>query len=358
MQKKDQSIFTKSLEFDDHEGVMYLRDESTGLRGFIAIHNTNLGPAVGGTRFRHYKNETEALQDALRLSRAMTYKCAAAGVPYGGGKAVLMAPKKITKHQKEIYLTAYTHCLELLHGHFFTGEDVGLDAHDITVLAKHSDSIIGRPRVGGMPARWAAHSVYRAMSVALKERFGSESFKGRVCAIKGLGNVGIALCALITKAGGSVIAADINHTRVRLARKRFQNIRIVPHTKIHTYATDIYAPCALGDEFNAVTIRQLRCSIICGAANNQLATREDGKRLFTRGILYIPDYVANAGGLINVVDELHKGGYSKSRVAKNVAYVATTVQQIIAGSRRQHQPTNDIADAIAEKRFHRGRARV
>lgn len=335
--------------------VVAMSDVATGLKGFIVIHNTNLGPAVGGTRFRHYKNESEALTDALRLSKAMTYKCAMASVPYGGGKAVIMAPKRMTPKQKKALLVAYTKRLALLDGHFFTGEDVGIDVQDIETLAAHSDSIIGRPNIGGMPAYWAAVSVAVSMEAALHERFGSKSFNGRTFAVKGLGNVGMELCRIIHEKGGTVFAADIDPKRAQLARKKFPGIHIVSSARIHTQHVDVFAPCALGNELNEKTIKELNCAIVCGAANNQLYSAADGVHLYKRNILYIPDYVANAGGLINVVAELHADGYSEKRVAARVQHVGRTVREILARSRKRRLPTSVIADEIAQQRFYKSK---
>ncbi len=345
------SYFKKHVEHKDHVAVVFLCDIETGLRGFIAIHNNMLGPAVGGTRLRYYKDENEALTDALRLSRAMTYKCAMGSVPFGGGKAVLMAPKNITQSQKRALLIAYANRLNLLGGHFFTGEDVGIDESDIALLSQHSDFIIGRPKIGGMPARYAAISVCISIEASLGEKFGNETFVGRSFAVKGLGNVGKELCALISAKGGTLVVADIDPKRTSAARTLFPDIRIVPHTRIHMQKVDVFVPCALGDEFNQKTIPELGCAIVCGSANNQLSTAKDGARLHKRKILYVPDYVANAGGLINVVDELHEGGYSEPRVTDHIQHIKVTVKEILAQSRISNIPTNEIADAIAEKRF-------
>ncbi|OGG57352.1 hypothetical protein A2853_02430 [Candidatus Kaiserbacteria bacterium RIFCSPHIGHO2_01_FULL_55_17] len=344
-------LFESYPEFDNHESVTFIHDESSGMRGFIAIHNTNIGSAVGGTRFWYYPNEEEALRDVLRLSRAMTYKCALAGVPYGGGKAVLMAPEPVSK-LNDAYLAAYAERLNTFDCPFHTGEDVGLSEENVRVLAKRAPScIIGRPEVGGLPSRWAALSVFCAMKAAMQESFGSESFERKTVAIKGLGNVGSELCRLVSEAGASVIAAEVNAERVRATKKAFPKIKIVPHLEIATTHADIYAPCAMGNEFDEASVPKLSCSIICGAANNQLASPQVGALLHGRGILYVPDYVANAGGLINVVDELHPGGYSRERVETSVGRIRDTVHDIIVQSRTLGLPTSDVADSIARKRF-------
>lgn len=349
------SIALESLpEFDDHELIIRFFDRATHLRGYIALHNTTAGPAIGGTRYCYYQNETEALRDALRLSRAMTYKCALAHVPYGGGKAVLIAPRSphAAKKRKNIkYLNAYARKIELLGGHFYTGEDVGLTETDITILAHTSSYIVGRPQVGGMPAHWAARSVFESMRAALKTVYASDSFQGRSVAIKGLGNVGFDLAGMLIRAGAHIIGADINRERVQRARAKLKKIRVVSPKSVHAERADIFSPCALGGDLSQVTIPQLQVSIVCGAANNQFAAPEDGARLFRRGIVYVPDYIANGGGLINVVDELHRGGYSQQRVEKNIRRVHTTVVRLLTESKKQHRPPDHIADQIARDRF-------
>jgi leucine dehydrogenase len=340
-------------EFDNHKAVVTIHDPKTGLRGFIAIHNTNLGPAIGGTRYWHYASDDEGMRDALRLSRAMTYKCAIAGVPFGGGKGVLLAPQENAPKTEE-YLIAYTEALRMMENTFFTGEDVGLNERDVEVLEAHSDVIVGRPEVGGLPAKWAALSVFYTMETALEKTHGTGSFEDRTVAVKGLGGVGIELCSLLENAGAKIIGADINPTRVALAQKRHPNIGIVSHTDIQREKADIYSPCALGDEFNDTTIDSLGAKIICGGANNQLATKKAGQDLHERSILYVPDYVANAGGLISVSDELHEGGYSQERVEKSILAIKETLSQIVDISRSENKPTDQVADMLAEKRFING----
>lgn len=344
-------LFEGYKEFDNHESVTFIHDTDSGLKGFIAIHNTNLGPAVGGTRFWYYENEEEALKDALRLSRAMTYKCSLAGVPYGGGKAVLMAPAPNSKMPKE-YAIAYAKRLISFDCPFFTGEDVGLTEEDVRLLAKQAPTcIIGKPEVGGLPSEWAALSVFYSMKAAMRERFGSESFKGKTVAVKGLGNVGYGLCLLLAQEGAKITGADIKKDMVERAQANVPGITIESTDKIGSLAVDVYAPCALGNEFKASIVPTLSCSIICGAANNQLTSREVGRMLDKRGILYVPDYVANAGGLINVVDELNPAGYSRERVIQNIERIHDTVRNIIQEATTSKRPISDVADEIAERRY-------
>jgi len=337
-------------EFDNHKKVLRIEDTASGLLAFISIHNTNRGPAIGGTRYWHYEKEEDALKDSLRLSRAMTYKCSIAEVPFGGAKGVILASKENVGN-KDVILIAYAKALAELGEPFYTGEDVGLNEHDVQVLEKNSNTIVGRPEIGGLPARWAALSVFYAMEGALAMKTGSSSFRGKKIAIKGLGGVGIDLCALLEKAGAILVGADIVSERVERALKNHPTIEIVDSALIHTIASDIYSPCAMGNEFNADTVPELKTKIICGAANNQLATKADGQRLLERGILYIPDYVANAGGLISVADELHPLGYSKERVELNIKRIRNTVEKIIETSIRDSIPTGEVADALAEERF-------
>lgn len=338
-------------EFDTHKRVLRVEDSASGLLAFISIHNTNRGPAIGGTRYWHYQKEEDALRDSLRLSRAMTYKCAIAEVPFGGAKGVIVAPNNVSQEEKDAILVSYAKALAELGEPFYTGEDVGLNEHDVQVLEQHSNTIVGRPEVGGLPARWAALSVFYAMEGALAMQTGSASFEGKKIAIKGLGGVGIDLCALLEKAGARLVGADIVPERVERALKNHPAIEIVDSAVIHTIESDIYSPCAMGNEFNKDTISDIKTKIICGAANNQVATKADGQGLFEAGILYIPDYVANAGGLISVADELHPLGYSQERVESDIKRIRNTVEKIIETSIRDSIPTGEVADALAEERF-------
>ena len=335
--------------YDNHELVSFFYDQDTGLRGFIAIHNTNLGPATGGTRYWHYGSEAAALEDVLKLSRAMTYKCALARLPYGGGKAVIMADKKRPKNEK--FLFAYAQKINLFNGRFYTGEDMGMNEEDIRILSHSSSFIVGRPGVAGDPSPWAALSVYRSIEVGLKFIFGGAKIAGRAFAIKGAGKVGLELCHLLYEEGGKIFISDINHRALKKAKQLYPGIAIVSPDDIHKQPVDVYAPCALGGELGKKTIAQLRCKMVCGSANNQLVSTEDGRRLCKKDILYIPDFVANAGGLINVKAELHRLGYDRKRVEKNIDRVGATVRQIIQLARRRKIPTDQVATELAEDIF-------
>ncbi|MBI2034073.1 MAG: Glu/Leu/Phe/Val dehydrogenase [Candidatus Liptonbacteria bacterium] len=339
----------KLPEFNNHELVVVGVDAPSGLRSFIAIHNTNLGPAVGGTRYWQYHSEQAALSDALRLSRAMTYKCALVGVPYGGGKGVIIAHRNNPK--KKRFLGAYIKRVNLLGGNFYTGEDVGLNGDDVAFMERRSRFVIGRQKLGGSPAPWAALGVFAAIQGAFESLFGGPAVGGRSFALKGIGKVGSILCRLLYERGARIIAADINPERVRWVRRHFRGVKIVSPAEIHRQKVDVFVPCALGGDLNKGTIRELHSQIVCGGANNQLTSSEDGVRLHERGVLYIPDYLAGAGGLINVVAELDRRGYSRKRVLRKVKAIRGTAKKIIKLSRRYNRPTSEIADGLAEKIF-------
>lgn len=337
-------------EFDGHELVSYFYDSKTKLRGFIAIHNTNLGPATGGTRYWFYKNETEALRDALRLSKAMTYKCALAGVPFGGGKAVIFADKKIQK--TPTFLKTYAQKVNLLGGSFSTGEDVGITDRDITTLAKHSKHINGVSSISGSPSPWAALSVYYSIKAACKEVFGTENLRNRTIAIKGIGHVGSKLCKLLLRDDATVYISDTNSAQIKKFQKTYPNVMSIAPNKIHTIKADIYAPCAMSGELTEKSVQELHSKIVCGAANNQLVSPTVGEQLHQKRILYVPDYVANSGGLINVVDNLYNKIYNKKRVLRKIQHVGKTVEKIIRISKKTNVPTFRVADTLAEKIIH------
>lgn len=339
-------------EFDGHEKLVRVRDSGVGLCGFVAIHSTALGPAMGGTRYASYPHSNDAIYDALRLSRGMSYKCALAGLPYGGGKGVLMAtPEGERSESRAVLLGSYAVSLSQIGVDFYTGEDVGLDKRDVETLEAYSDHIVGRPSVGGMPAPWAAQGVFVAIKAALRERFGSDSLDGRTVAIKGLGAVGIVLCDLLSKSGAKLVGADVDGHKLKQFRSQFPKAIVATVDDIHAFPCDVFSPCALRSSIDETTVDQLDCKIVCGAENNQLASDELGARLHARDILYVPDFVANAGGLITVADELERGGYSQQRVETRVDAIGETVRQIVELSRERDRPTNGVAVEIAKRRI-------
>lgn len=333
-------------EFDDHEGLFFFSDKKTGLRSFVAVHNTALGPATGGTRCFAYRSDREAMSDALRLSRAMTYKCALAGVPFGGGKGVIFLGPKQSKSLP--MLRAYARRIHLLRGSYSTGEDVGLTDRDVAEMEKVSHHVNGPAKVGEL-GPWAALGVFSAMKSALKEVYGSTSFLDRTFAIKGVGKVGSRLAELIYKEGGKVTIADIDSAQIRKVRRVIPDAKVVAPTVIFSQKVDVYAPCAMGDEFNSRNISELRAQIVCGGANNQLVSASVGKDLHQQGILYVPDYVANAGGLINAIAHLVEDGYRRSWVEQKVIGIGGTTRLLIASAKRSRVPISEAADQLARR---------
>lgn len=341
------SDFSKFTDFRNHKLVIELNNPKVGLRGFIAIHDDTLGPAVGGTRMHPYKSENEAIADVLRLSHSMTYKSAIAGMPFGGGKAVIISDPKKGK-TKELLL-AYAEEINSLKGQFYTGEDVGLSEDDVEIMLSTSPYLLGRRNLAGDPSPFAALSTLIAMKSACNIVFSSPNLLHRRVAVKGVGKVGLRLVELLDQEGADVVAADIDPIAIAKLTKRVPRVKIVNSDIIHLQGSDIYAPCALGKEFTLESVDEIRSKIICGAANNQLDTTQVGQKLFDRGIIYIPDYVANSGGLINVVDELNPKGYSSSRVRSEIEKVYALVTKILSISVSEATPPGQISDMIAEE---------
>ncbi|MCR4327904.1 MAG: hypothetical protein NUV53_00080 [Patescibacteria group bacterium] len=348
MEEVSLRILKNFSEFDNHTKVVHVMRRDVGLDGFIAIHRECQGCSIGGTRFFEYLSPHDALRDALRLSKAMTYKCAMAGIALGGGKGVLMKPRY--SFDRSALLHAYTEALNELKD-FYTGEDVGMTQDDAATMAAHSPYIVGKPGMGGDPGPWAALSVYYAILTALEEVYGEKNVRGKKFAVKGLGNVGSKIAKLLLRDGGIIFGADIDEVTIRRIRKNIPEVHIVSPEEIHTIPVDVYIPCALGGEFDVAKVEKLACRIVCGGANNQLASPEVGRLLAKRGIWYVPDYVANAGGLINVAAELHPKGYQEDRVRVHVKEVSRIVRKILRASREDGNPPGEIADAIAEAAF-------
>lgn len=335
-------------EYDNHKLVKRFEDKKTGLKGFVAIHNDNLGPAVGGTRMFPYVSEEEAIEDVLRLSKAMSYKCALAGVKYGGGKAVVLGDPKNKTPQ---LIKAYAREVDKLHGKFRTGEDVGISEDDVQLMLEVSPYFIGKRGFAGDPSPFASLSTFYSIETACELHLGAKSLEGISITVKGLGKVGSELVRLLVNEGAIVSAADINPEAIERVKSKFTNIKIIDPDKIHTFDVEVFAPCAMGNEITESTKSEIKAKIICGAANNQLANSGLGEWLHDNGILYIPDYVVNAGGLINVVDELEPGGYNRVRVDERIKNIKNTVANIINVSKKNNKSTTKIADQAAEEIF-------
>lgn len=346
--------FSSHPDFDGHKFVSFIHDNETGLRGFIAVHDDVLGPALGGTRMFLYASEEEALTDVLRLSRGMTHKAALAGLSYGGGKAVLIGDPKTDK--TEAYLRAYGRRVNYLGGKFITAEDVGISVADIETIAKEALYVVGRSegmhegkRGSGDPSPITALGVLYGIQACLEVVFGHRGVAGHSFAIQGLGKVGRRLARLIHEQRGQLIVADVDELAVRTALAEFTGCCAVPTAEIHKQNVDVFVPCAMGGILNPKTIPELRCRIVAGAANNQLATAQDGTSLFELEILYAPDYVINAGGLINVTDELEAGGYDDARAKRKVSKIYGTLQHIFQRSKEDSIPPCSVSEEMARE---------
>lgn len=341
--------------FDDHEQVWLGRDPARGLTAIVAIHSTVLGPAVGGTRVWPHESLETGLIDALRLSRGMTAKAAVAGVPFGGGKAVVIADPRTGK--TPALLEAYAEMLCCLEGQYITAEDVGLSLADADFLGARAPNVTGTTKGGsGNPSPVTAHGVFLGLKAALKHRRGSDALHGVRVAVQGLGSVGWSLCEKLHSEGALLSVSDIDIARVANARAAF-GAEAVPAEAVVTAPVDILAPCALGGVLSAETIPFMKAGIVAGAANNQLATGEDAQRLMERDILYAPDYVINAGGLINVAAELSPGGYNRAAAMAKVAEIPVTLTAIFARAEAEGRTTDAVAEALAADRIRAAKCR-
>lgn len=344
----DKKYLLDKRGYDNHEAVYKITDESCGLKAFISIHNTNLGAAVGGTRMVDYNSENEALEDVLRLSRAMTYKCALAGIKNGGGKGVIIGNSQ--KEKTPELIRAYAKAVGELNGKFYTGEDVGISKSDVQdVMLKESPYFIGKNGLAEDPSPFAALSVFYSMKVAVKEVYGQDDLRGLTIAIKGLGKIGGELANLVIKDGAKIIVSDINPIAVKNILEKYPKAVIVDTKEILRAKADVYAPCALGDEFTEDNYMSIRGKIVCGGANNQLHSLSIGDKLYSRGIIYVPDYIANSGGLIDVADELEVNGFDYERVEKRILGVKNTVKKVIDLSVEKGESTCRVADLLAEE---------
>jgi leucine dehydrogenase len=341
-------------DFDAHEGVYFASDAATGLRAIIAMHSTHLGPAAGGCRWWGYADETAALTDALRLSRGMSYKNAMAGLPLGGGKAVIL--KRDAAPKTDAMLESFGGAIDALGGRYVTAEDVGMTDHDMMVIARRTSHVTGLPvtggAAGGNPGPLTAEGVFVGMRAAIAHKLGRRDFKGLHIAIQGLGSVGGALAEKLAVAGAVLTLADIDSARARAFAARL-GAQAVAVDEIAGLAADVFSPNALGAVLNAETIAGLRVAIVAGAANNQLATPADGARLAARDILYAPDYVINAGGIINVAAE-YLGAGDAASVARAIAMIEARLADIFVESARSGVATDLVADATAQRLIGRG----
>ncbi len=339
----------ETMHKEGHEALHVFSDPESGLRAIIAIHSTKLGPALGGCRMWPYRATEEAVQDVLHLSRAMTYKAAVANLPLGGGKAVVMGDS--AKDKTEALLVSLGRCVESLHGKYLIAEDVGITLQDMESIHRGTSHVVGRAREkggSGDPSIMTALGVLEGMKVCFEEVFGDPSLKDRVVAIQGVGKVGTHLAHLLHGEGARLYLCDLDSDRLRNIAASLKATVTSPE-EIYSVSCDLFAPCALGRVINEKTLQRLRCRIIAGAANNQLANEQYGSRLYERGILYAPDYVINAGGLINIACEF--GGYSQDRALARVRGIADTLKDVFTLSKREGIPPSQAADQIAQARL-------
>jgi leucine dehydrogenase len=329
-----------------HEQVVFCHDKASGYRGIIAIHDTTLGPALGGARFWNYASDEEALIDALRLSRGMTYKNAVAGLNLGGGKSVIIGDNKTPN--REMLFRAHGRFVDSLGGRYITAEDVGTTVEDMDFVHMETKCVTGIGSKSGDPSSVTAHGVFRAIEASACHRWGSDDLAGRTVAIQGLGHVGFHLASALHLAGATLIVTDIDDKRIARVVEA-TGATVVGRDEIFGVQADIFAPCALGGIINDGTIPQLKVEIVAGAANNQLLEDRHGDELDRRGILYAPDYVANAGGVINVYSELT--GWSRERSLRKADEIYETVLSVFRLASDKGIPTYEAADRVAEQRI-------
>ena len=341
-------------DFDAHEGLYFVTDEKSGLRAIIAMHSTHLGPAAGGTRFWHYAEDSEALTDALRLSRGMSYKNSMAGLPLGGGKAVILADKNRTKTPE--MLAAFGRAVQSLGGKYVTAEDVGISVADITQISTETKFIAGLPveggAVGGDPGPHTSLGVFLGIKAAVRRALGKDSVSGLHIALQGAGSVATGVAIHAAAEGARLSIADVDQAKAQKLANATGG-KVVGPEEVLGLEADVVSPCALGAILDEQTIARLKTPIVAGGANNQLATPADGARLHARGILYGPDYVMNAGGIINVCTEYLRDG-DASLVRKRIEGIPDRLEQIWSESAETGRDPASVADAMAQRLIGRG----
>lgn len=339
----------ETLEHTGHEQIVFCHNKDAGLKAIIAIHSTVLGPALGGTRMWNYASEQEALNDVLRLSRGMTYKNAVAGLNLGGGKAVIIGDA--SKDKSEALFRAFGQFVESLGGRYITAEDVGIDVNDMEFVYRETEYVTGVHQVhggSGDPSPFTAYGTLQGLMATLNKKFGNEEVGNYSYAVQGLGHVGMEFVKLLKERGAKIFVTDINPKLVDRAVNEF-GAEAVGLDDIYDVNADVYSPCALGGTLNENTIDRIKAKVICGAANNQLATNEIGDELTRRGVLYAPDYAVNAGGVMNVALELD--GYNRERAMRMMRTIYHNLTRIYEIAERDGIPTYQAADRMAEERI-------
>jgi leucine dehydrogenase len=342
----------RELSVPGYERVVCGIDEAAGYHGIIVIHSTALGPAVGGTRYWSYKTEDEALTDGLRLGRGMTYKNALAGLPFGGGKSIVL--RQSENADREQLFRAHGRLVNSFAGKYFTAEDVGTSPADMEFILKESSYVAGLQGRSGDPSPHTARGVFRAMQAAARQKWGRDDLGGKTVAIQGCGHVGYFLAGELARVGARMIVTDVDPAKVRRVVNDHRASTIAPE-EIYSAAADVFAPCALGGVINDQTIPQLQAELVVGGANNQLLEPRHGDRLEERGILYAPDYAANAGGVINGCCR-EMLGWDAQRTLEKTDAIYDTLLKIFALAQREKIPTYQAADRLAEERWKHGTA--
>jgi leucine dehydrogenase len=338
--------FFERMAEHHHEQVVFCYEPSAGYKGIIAIHDTTLGPALGGTRFWNYRSDEEALNDVLRLARGMTYKAAVAGLNLGGGKAVIIGDPKTSR--REMIFRAHGRFVESLGGRYFTAEDVGTSVEDMDYVMMETQFVTGVAGGSGDPSPVTAYGTYRGIKACALEKYGTDSVSGMTVAVQGTGHVGYYLCKYLVDEGARLIVSDIDAERTQRVAEEF-GATVVEPDRIYSAEAQVFAPCALGAVVNDDTIAEFRFDIVAGAANNQLAQERHGDMLHKRGILYAPDYVINAGGLINVYGELND--WTSEQARRKAGEIFDTLAQIFELAKHEGIPTYEAADRVAERRI-------
>ncbi|QOW20490.1 Glu/Leu/Phe/Val dehydrogenase [Lysobacter ciconiae] len=339
----------ETLDTSGHEQVVFCHNKDAGLKAIIAIHNTTLGPALGGTRMWPYKSEAEALNDVLRLSRGMTYKNAVAGLNLGGGKAVIIGNPATDK--SEMLFRAFGHFVETLGGRYITAEDVGIDVNDMEFVFRETEYVTGVHQVhggSGDPSPFTAYGTLQGLMASLNKRFGDEEVGKYSYAVQGLGHVGMEFVKLLKERGAKIFVTDINQGLVEKAVTEY-GAEAVGLDEIYDVPADVYSPCALGGTINEETLQRLKAKVICGSANNQLANDAMGDEVQKRGILYAPDYAVNAGGVMNVSLEID--GYNRERAMRMMRTIYHNLTRIFEIADRDGIPTYKAADRLGEERI-------
>jgi len=329
-----------------HEQVVFCHEPSSGYRGIIAIHDTSLGPALGGTRFWNYATTEEALTDALRLARGMTYKAAVAGLNLGGGKAVILGDNK--RADRESLFRAHGRFVDSLGGRYITAEDIGTSPADMEFVRSETRHAAGLQGLSGDPSPVTGYGVYMGMKACARQRWGSDSLSGRTVLVQGAGKVAYYLCANLHKEGARLVVTDIDAEKQKRVVTEFGATAVTPEA-IYDQPGDIYAPCALGATINDDTLKRLKVEIVAGGANNQLAEERHGIELERKGMLYAPDFVINAGGLINVYGELE--GWPEERAKRKAKEIYDAILKVFAIAGRDGIPSFQAADRLAEERI-------